>query len=105
MITKLDPALNTLAEQYAALKVEADKIKAQMEVIKANILLSMHPGEAVTTQEYRLTCNPGRSSVEWICSKEDKKQFQDELIKRGLMDIKVGDPYIVVRFLKQGDHE
>lgn len=102
MVTKqISVSLDALAERYATLKVQADQIKVQMEAVKDELLLNMHPGDAVATPEYKVTCNPGRSSFTWICSEAEKKSLQDHLIKQGVADIKVGDPYVQVRFRKE----
>lgn len=90
-----------LAEQYATLKAEIKKLDVKLKGITEELMKNMKPGDAVVTPEYRLACNPGRSSFTWLCSKEKKKEFEEQLIKAGIADMKVGEPYIQIRFLKQ----
>jgi hypothetical protein len=90
-----------LAERYATLKVEIKRLDAKLKEITEELMLQLKPGDAVVTPEYRLACNPGRSVFTWLCSKEKKKEFEEQLIKQGIADIKLSDPYIQIRFLKQ----
>jgi hypothetical protein len=90
-----------LAERYATLKVEIKRLDAKLKDITEELMKSMKPGDAVVTPEYRLACNPGRSSFTWLCSKEKKKEFEEQLIEAGVADMKVGTPYIQIQFLKQ----
>lgn len=100
MITNTTRA-DQLAERYATLKHEIKGLDSQLKVVTEELLQLMKPGDAVVTQEYRLACNPGRAVFTWLCSKEKKKQFENNLIAQGIADIKVGEPYVQLRFLKQ----
>ena len=102
MVTKQQSvSLDALAERYATLKNQTDILKRQMDLVKDELLLYMTPGQAVKTPEYSVTCNPGRSSFTFTCSEDEKKALQNHLIQQGVADIKVGDPYIQCRFVKQ----
>lgn len=96
--------LDTLASQYALLKTQKDAIEAQLEAVKTIILQQVKPGQLVSeTPEYKVICNPGRQSVVWTCDKDEQKALQNHLIEKGKMDIKIGDPYIQIRFRKTVD--
>lgn len=103
MITnpQTDERKEQLAERYATLKNQIKSLDAQLKVVTGELSTIMKPGDAVVTPEYRLSCNPGRSVFTWLCSKEKKKEFEDQLIKAGIADVKVGEAYIQLRFLKQ----
>lgn len=100
MITNTTKA-DQLAERYATLKNEIKGLDAKLKLVSEELLTMMKPGDVVPTPEYRLACNPGRSVFTWLCTKEKKKEFEDQLIKSGIADYKIGEPYIQLRFLKQ----
>lgn len=102
MITNTTKA-HQLAERYATLKVQIKNLDAQLKVVTEELTSIMKLGDAVTTPEYRLSYNPGRSVFTWLCTKEKKKEFENELIKQGIADIKIGEPYVQLRFLKSVD--
>ena len=98
--------LDVLASKYATLKHQIDQLKVQFETVRDELLLEMHPGDKIENPEYNVTCYAGKSSIVWTKAGEvQKKQFQNELIKQGLMDIKIGDPFVQVRFVKQSEAE
>ena len=76
-VTKLSK--EALAERYATLRVQADTIKRQLEDVSEQLLAAMKPGDKVTTPEYAVTCNPGRSSFFWTeKGKPFKKEFENK---------------------------
>jgi hypothetical protein len=105
MITK-STNLDALASKYATLKHQIDGLKVQFESVRDELLLEMHPGDKIENPEYNVTCYAGKSSVIWTKAGEaHKKEFQNTLISQGLMDIKIGDPFVQVRFVKQAEAE
>jgi len=106
VIKSVSISKEVLAERYATLKVQLDKIKGEIEDVSERLLAEMKAGDKIETPEYKVLCSPGRSTTFWTESgKEKKKAFEEELIKQGLMDVKVGSPYIQVRFSKGGVDE
>lgn len=102
MHIQTSPKTEALAERYATLKAQAKSIDAQIKTVTAELKKNMKVGEAVTTQEYRLTFEPGKSYFTWLCSDEEKKSIQNHLIEKKVADMKVGEAAIVLRFIKGG---
>lgn len=94
--------LEALAERLATLKLQAKNIQSQIDITTAELLDNMKPGAAVSTPEYRVTCQPGRSAFKWS-SKEEKKQVEENAFKQGMGDYVIGKNFIDCRFLKQAD--
>lgn len=94
-----------LAERYATLKAQSKLIESQLKKVTEELLSTMTPGSAITTDEYRLSCNPGRSSFTWTCTEDTKKRIQNALIEQKVADIKIGDPFVQIRFSKVTDSE
>lgn len=96
----------TLAERYATLKVQADRIAKQMREAADELVCMLADGESVKTPEYSVTKNIGRKVVFWTdAGKVHKKEFELELIRKGLMAEKMGESYVQVRFHKEADSE
>lgn len=96
MITKTQ----TLTDRYALLKLEIQKLDAELKTIAAELKSTMRVGEAVATHEYRLSYNPGRSQFTWTCSKEEKHKLQEHLVASKVADYTITEPYVSIRFLK-----
>lgn len=105
MITK-STSLDALAAKYALLKHQISQLEVEAKQVAKELLIDMNAGDKIETPEYNVTCYPGKSSVCWTKAGEaHKKKFENTLIAQGLMDIKIGDLFVQVRFTKQVDHE
>ena len=94
--------IEALAERLATLKVQSKNIQGQIDTVAAELLEHMKPGTAVNTPEYRVTCQPGRSSFKWN-NPNERKQVEENAFKQGMGDYVVGKPFVDCRFLKQAD--
>ena len=95
-----------LAERYATLKLQADTIAKQLRETADELVCQMADGEAIRTPEYSVSKNIGRKVVFWTeTGKTHKKEFEKELISKGLMAEKVGESYVQVRWTKEADYE
>jgi hypothetical protein len=98
--------LDALAAKYATIKAQVKQLDSQLKVISNELLLDMHPGDAVQTPEYSVGCFAGKASKHWTESgKKHRAAFEDELIKQGFMDVKISDPFVQIRFKKEADIE
>lgn len=104
MTTQTTKNLDALAAKYMTLKAQAKKIKAQLDVISDKLLMEMHPGDSVQTGEYSVGCFAGKAKKFWTeAGKKHQAAFEDELLKQGFMDVKIGDPFVQGRFKKEAD--
>jgi|SRR5579872_1259103 len=104
--TKAQLSKEQLCERYATLKIQADQVAKQLRDTADELLCLMGDSEIVRTAEYSVSKNQGRKVLYWTeAGKPQKKAFELELIKQGLMAEKHGESYIQVRWVKEGDHE
>jgi hypothetical protein len=95
--------VEVLADKLARLKLESKSIQTEIDTVNVALLEHMKPGTAVNTPEYRVTCQPGRSSFKWN-NPTERKAVEANAFKQGMGDFTVGKPFIDCRFLKQADY-
>lgn len=106
MTTQTQLSKEALAERYATLKVQADTIAKQLRETADELICLMGPQEMIRTPEYTVSKNQGRKVVFWTdAGKPHKKQFEQELLKQGLMAEKQGEDYVAVRWKREADAE
>lgn len=95
-----------LAERYATLVVQNKNIERQLREAADELICMLGESEIIRTPEYTVSRHQGRKFLFWTeTGKPQKKQFEAELIKQGLMQEKIGESYVSCRFTKQTDSE
>ena len=100
----MEITVETLAERYATLKLQASKLDKELKHLASQILVRVTPGDNIETPEYKLTCLEGTSRVSWTeAGKAQQKVFEKEMIARGFMERRTGDPYLRITYRKVAD--